>query len=330
MSEAPRFQLGLFGGEEPALPLTAVRVAEEMIAAKPRREVSYEREMRAAQSTLPISLDPPDIEGWREDMAAVAAGLPGFERPRFDQSGVCTAIERWRRLEDGTIGPCPWVGCPRHNLLDYGAPVTIGGRRYAEIRLNRAQPAGAVDEPAMGRRPGLSTVPTDGEADDFALEALQHLDAIPETCTKDAAAKLRARGQWAGDIEEDLGGVETEEEAERAEVARADREAWRQRQDAARVREIAAVLGVSEEQVRLDTIAAAAKLGIRMVNGQPRPGDGARIEELMHARPASKPKIRRTWRGKVGAPPRAPAAIVREEREAPPVRERSADEIFTF
>ena len=98
----------------------------------------------------------------------------------------------------------------------------------------------------------------------------------------------------------------------------------------ARVREIAAVLGVSEEQVRLDTIAAAAKLGIRMVNGQPRPGDGARIEELMNARPASKPKIRRTWRGKVGTPPPAPVAIVREERDAPPVRERSADEIFTF
>ena len=94
MSEAPRFQLGLFGGEEPALPLTAVRVAEEMIAAKPRREVSYERAMRAAQSTLAISLDPPDIERWREDMAAVAAGLPGFEPAPY------LARVKWVQLRD--------------------------------------------------------------------------------------------------------------------------------------------------------------------------------------------------------------------------------------
>ena len=118
MSESPRYQLGLFGGEEPVTAVEAVKVAEDLNAKPPRREVSAERAMLAAQASLAISMDPPEIEGWREEL--------GRERPRI-VNGVCSAIEADRRQADGTIGPCPWLDCDfgEHLLIDRGAPITI-------------------------------------------------------------------------------------------------------------------------------------------------------------------------------------------------------------
>ena len=304
MSESPRYQLGLFGGEEPVTAVEAVKVAEDLNAKPPRREVSAERAMLAAQASLAISMDPPDIEGWREEL--------GRERPRI-VNGVCTAIERDRRQADGTIGPCPWLACENHLLFDYGEPVTIGGRRYAEVRLNRA--GAAEDDAALGRRPGLPTVPTDGEVDDFALLALRRLEELPDTCRLDVQAR-------------DYSGAYQHAHANGAEITGQMSE-WQESIEAP-VMAIAVALGLSEEQVRLDTLSGTAAIGVGMHNGSPVPAHPEVAEEILRQASQCKPKIRRTWRGKVGTPPPAPAAIVREERDAPPVRERSADEIFTF
>lgn len=323
----PQIQLGLLPGfEGPILPAAPIELEPPK---PPRRAVSAERELLAAQRSLAISLDPPDIEGWRDEL--------GRERPRI-VNGVCTAVEQWRRLEDGTIGPCPWTGCPRHTLIDHGQIVTIGGQRRAELLLHRA-----ADDEAVGRRPALPVVPTDGEIDAFDAEALKRIDTIPRTCIRDAMPLVADR---ADDAEASAVGqlfIDGKEESLPNHLA-----------DAARVAVIAETLGLSEEQIRLDTISAAAKLGIRLVNGQPVPGDGGRVEALL-ARLAGRRRVlsdaelaeRRArvmaYLGRRGeasaeaieralladATP-APAVIRRIEREAPPPRELGADEIFTF
>lgn len=345
VSRTASIQLGLLPGfDGPLLP--AAPIVIENPSPPPRRSVSAERELLAAQVSMAISQDPPDIEGWQEEL--------GQERPRIGPDGVCTAVERWRRRTDGTIGPCPWLGCPRHTLLDYGPVVTIGGGRRAEILLNRG------DEDGEGRRPALPTVPTDGEADAFALEALDRLDRLADTCIVDAMAKLGPTAR-AEDAEEAVGGVETPDEEERAlAVAVAARlEQHRQRADAIRVRSIAKTLGLSEEQIRIDTLSAAAKLGIKMVNGQPRPGDGAQVEALLARHgdrallsdqelaerrrrviafllgadrdaPADPRQAVATIERALVAPPMPITRIRRIEREAPPPKEPTADEVFTF
>lgn len=323
----PQIQLGLLPGfEGPILPSAPIELEPPK---PPRRAVSAERELLAAQRSLAISLDPPDIEGWRDEL--------GRERPRI-VNGVCTAIEQWRRLEDGTIGPCPWTGCPRHTLIDHGQIVTIGGQRRAELLLHRA-----ADDEAVGRRPALPAVPTDGENDAFDLEALKRNDLIERTCIRDAMPLVADRAE---DAEASSVG-EMYIDGEAASLAS-------HMADAARVAVIAETLGLSEEQIRLDTISAAAKLGIRLMNGQPVPGDGARVEALL-AKLAGRRRVlsdaelaeRRArvmaYLGRRGeasaeaieralladATP-APVAIRRIERDAPPPREPGADEIFTF
>lgn len=303
----------------------------------PRREVSAEREGRAAQVSMPLSLDPPDIDGWREEL--------GHPRPQI-VNGVCITGEKWRRRVDGTLGPCPMFTCPRHLGLDVGEPITIGGRRHAELILNRAG-----EDATMGRRPALPAVPTDGEADEFALHAIARAEAMPETCERDVIAHLRAvdaREEIESATERvtlDVAGV--------GEVSTAERVA--RDVDAVRVSAIATHLGVSEEQIRQDTLSGAEKLGIRMINGQPHPGDGARVEAILaqlsgrRAVPTDDEIEERAvrvlsfmgWRARRGAvasadiaralltdtsPP--PVSIRRIEREAPPPRELTADEIF--
>lgn len=324
----PQIQLGLLPGfEGPILPSAPIELEPPK---PPRRAVSAERELLAAQRSLAISLDPPDLEGWRDEL--------GRERPRI-VNGVCTAIEQWRRLEDGTIGPCPWTGCPRHTLIDHGQIVTIGGQRRAELLLHRA-----ADDEAVGRRPALPVVPTDGEIDAFDAEALKRIDAIPRTCIRDAMPLVADRAEAAeesavGFVGYSVNGDQVDPASHMA--------------DAARVAVIAETLGLSEEQIRLDTISAAAKLGIRLMNGQPVPGDGARVEALL-AKLAGRRRVlsdaelaeRRAcvmaYLGRRGSSAEAieralladatpaPVAIRRIERDAPPPREPGADEIFTF
>ena len=96
------------------------------------------------------------------------------------------------------------------------------------------------------------------------------------------------------------------------------------------VEAIAAALGVSEEQVRLDTLNAARALGLVMDNGEPGPGEFGVADAILERLRVRPRRIRRTWRGTVADVLPAPALIVRIEREAPPVREPSAGEIFTF
>lgn len=69
--------------------------------------------------------------------------------------GVCTAIESERRRPDGSIGPCPWVACERHLLLDLGEPVVVNGKVRHELLLNRAGEHPSDADPVMGRRPAL-------------------------------------------------------------------------------------------------------------------------------------------------------------------------------
>lgn len=162
--------------------------------------------------------------------------------------------------------------------------------------------AGLASE--MGRRPSLSAIPeTAGEVDQFALDTIARLDELPETCALDVVAKYP---------------------------------------DGAPVEVIARVLGVSTEQVRLDTIRAVAKVhraaGVdiaaaagRISPTDPIPGVDP-IEALDRAvRPSQvKAPPPRTRPSKLATPPPAPAAIVRVEREAPAPREPTADELFTF
>jgi hypothetical protein len=236
--------------------------------------VSPARELLAGQVALPVyACDPPEIEGWRDEL--------GAPRPRIGADGACSAVASRRRDDDGSIGPCPWVACRHHLLLDLGEPVTIGGRRFAAMILNRAG-----EHPVLGRRPGLAAVPTAGEAAEFESDALDRLDELPDSCALDVIAR------YGGEVP---------------------------------VEAVAAALGVSEEQVRLDSRAAEIETGYRTIGLVPDPATpGCYVPA-----PVPRPKVRRTWRGKVGAPSQAPAGP-RIERDAPSVREPSAGEIFTF
>lgn len=333
----PRVQLGLLPGfdatgDNLALVAEADKLAETLV--RPARKVSAEREMLAAQGSLAVSVDPPEIQGWREEL--------GHERPRFGADGVCTAVERWRRLEDGTLGPCPFVTCPRHLLIDSGAPIEISGRRYAELMLNRAGlPA------TMGRRPALPAVPTDGEIDAFGLEALERLDEVPDTCSVEVQQRVSAHD---GTVDEDGRLINWTTDEARANHA----EARANHAEAMQVQEIARSMGVSVEEVRLYTLSACDKIGVKLVNGQPLPGDGARIAALLaqvdgRRALASDDDLRTRARrvleylgsevpigeDLVAAVERVlltdtspPPRIRRIERDAPPPREPTADEIF--
>lgn len=328
----PRIQLGLLPGfEAPADRLALVAAADDLaveLARPAARKVSAERELLAAQGSLAISVDPPEIEGWREELDQ--------ERPRIGADGVCTAVERWRRLEDGTLGPCPFVACPRHLLIDSGAPIEIGGRRYAELMLNRAGlPA------TMGRRPALPAVPTDGEIDAFGLEALDRLDEVPDTCSVEVQQRVSAHD---GTVDEDGRQINWTTDEARASHA-----------DAMQVQEIARAMGVSVEEVRLYTLSACDKIGVKLVNGQPLPGDGARVAAILaqlEGRRVPLADVDLVARARrvlayLGAPAQPgvdldaaiaralltdtsppPAAIRRIERDAPPPRVPTADEIF--
>ena len=89
--------------------------------------------------------------------------------------------------------------------------------------------------------------------------------------------------------------------------------------DGVPVEEIARVLGVTPEVVRRDTMSAAAKLFDETA------ADAlANLEEAL-------PRVRRAAQRSEPRPATPPVAIVRhEEREAPPPRELTAGEIFTF
>lgn len=171
MSARPPIQLGLLPGfDTPALVVAAASPAP-VAEGPPRRMVSAEREMLAAQvSMIGLAIEPPEIEGWREEL--------GRPRPRI-VNGTCSVLEE-RRRPDGSIGPCGYAACPRNLLIDRGEPVVILGKVRHELLLNRAG-----EHPVMGRRPALAAVPTDGERDAFDLDAIARLDELPDSCEKD-------------------------------------------------------------------------------------------------------------------------------------------------
>lgn len=283
MSSTPPLQLGLLPGfDAPPLPSAAAHV-EPVHEAPPRRAVSAERAMLAAQVTMAgLAVDPPEIQGWREEL--------GRPRPRII-GGTCTAVYNERRRADGSIGPCPWAACKFSLLLDLGEPVIVNGQIRHELLLNRAG-----EHPAMGRRPALPAVPTDGEIDAFDLDAIARLDELPDTCQLDV--QRRAAGHDADGMSEAYVGTTAD------------------------------AMGVSEEQIRIDTHEATAAIGVRMVDGQPVPGDPSIVEAILRrARGVSTPTAPPS---KVGKPPPVPRALVREERDAPPPRSPTAGEIFTF
>jgi hypothetical protein len=92
--------------------------------------------------------------------------------------------------------------------------------------------------------------------------------------------------------------------------------------DGAPIEEIERVLGVSGEMARRDLLAATAK-----VFDPTAPNAIANLETAAPTRRKARPPRQRR---KAANPPPPPRAIVRREVEAPPVREPTAGEIFTF
>ena len=91
--------------------------------------------------------------------------------------------------------------------------------------------------------------------------------------------------------------------------------------DGAPIAVIAGALGVSEEVVRLVLFRTGRILY--------RPGEGAWDELAAGAEP-SRAKVSPAVPSKIAPPVPVPAAIVRVERDAPAVRELTAEELFTF
>ena len=152
----------------------------------------------------------------------------------------------------------------------------------------------------MGRRPALPALPeAHGEVEAFQGEAIDALPRLPDTCELEVIAR---------------------------------------HPDGVPVEEIARVLGVSEEIVRLDTVAAGRKL-LRAA-GLPIHAELSRLAvrevavdhaaALERIAPTAKPRRPRVRRSKAAPPPPVPRAIVRQEREAPAPRELTAEDVFTF
>lgn len=90
----PQIQLGLLPGfEGPILPAAPIELEPPK---PPRRAVSAERELLAAQRSLAISLDPPDIEGGATSWAASARGSSTASAPRSN-SGAGSRTARSAR-----------------------------------------------------------------------------------------------------------------------------------------------------------------------------------------------------------------------------------------
>ena len=188
MSEAPRFQLGLFGGEEPALPLTAVRVAEEMIAAKPRREVSYERAMRAAcfadGTTAP--------EPWFSD-AARSSCAAWCGRP---ESGACRDALRAHCGTDAVAGGDFSAECACFRSPDHYAGIRAGvlARYTAEGAEGEAALAAYTSGAAWaGFAEGRFGRIAPGERADFLF-----VDRDPMLATPSDLRQTRVQEVWVG------------------------------------------------------------------------------------------------------------------------------------
>ena len=95
--------------------------------------------------------------------------------------------------------------------------------------------------------------------------------------------------------------------------------------DGAPVAVVAAALGVSEELVRVIGLKVA-----RLWFGAEHPDAWANLEAVIERRTEPARRAPAPRPSKVAPPPPVPRAIVRVEREAPPPREPTAEELFTF
>lgn len=144
----------------------------------------------------------------------------------------------------------------------------------------------------MGRRPSLSAIPeTAGEVHDFADGVAARLDGRAPPLPYSCTLDV-----------------------------------VREYPDGAPVAVVAAALGVSEELVRVIGLKVA-----RLWFGAEHPDAWANLEAVIERQTEAVRRAPATCRpSKVAPPPPVPRAIVRVEREAPPPREPSAEDLFTF
>lgn len=93
--------------------------------------------------------------------------------------------------------PCPWVGCRHHVLIEiaYAKPqIAANGEkrdaRPTSIRLNKGVEPGVMGRrPALkiGRRPGIRGSEINAEFLAWADGAVDHLATMPQTCSLDVA-----------------------------------------------------------------------------------------------------------------------------------------------
>lgn len=272
----------------------------------------------AAPEPAPVRVVAPPISvGAGRQLRALQASLPVIRDADPDPAG----LEGWREE----------LGAPMPRIVG-GACEELAARRQPDgtlapcprfrcphhlgLHIGEVTAVGPVREaelvistaglPAeMGRRPALPALPeTHGEVEAFQGAAVDALARVPDTCDLDVIAR---------------------------------------HPDGVPVEEIARVLGVSEEIVRLETLSAARKLltaaGIpprlarmaTMAAGGPWASglDPGEAIETINRDPARRqaPIVRRPA---VAPPTPAPRAIVRVERDAPAPRELTAEDVFTF
>ena len=341
-------QLDIFGAPPTQEPHTeAIRPVEApRPVAVSAPSVSAERATRALQRSLPVvrdaDPDPAGFEGWRHELKR--------PRPRA-VGGQCTEVAN--RVLGGwscsvrcgwtlDVGPAP-RRCPScvevlggdpdamalrsagRPVLDLAPCAWTACPHHLAVDVGETVTIGPVREaelvlstagrpPEMGRRGSLSSTPeTAGEVHDFAVAVVERVPEMPDTCTLDVIDRYP---------------------------------------DEAPIAEVARVLGVSEEMVRVDTNRAIAKIlaaggaldpkiAAALLAGRLLGVDGAGAELTIRSGADPHEVIERaaskgcgqapvSARAPVADPVPAPARIVRVEREAPAPRELTADDVFTF
>jgi hypothetical protein len=143
----------------------------------------------------------------------------------------------------------------------------------------------------MGRRPSLSAIPeTAGEVHDFADGVAARLDGRAPPLPYSCTLDV-----------------------------------VREYPDGAPIAVVASALGVSEELVRVIGLKVA-----RLWFGAEHPDAWANLEAVIERKTDPVRRAPPVRPSKVAPPPTVPRAIVRVEREAPPPREPSAEDLFTF
>lgn len=262
----------------------------------------------------PVRVIAPAVSvGAGRQLRALQASLPVIRDADPDPAG----LEGWReelgapmpRIVGGVCSEVAARTCPDGTL----APCPrVRCPHHLGLHVGEVTEVGPIREaelvistaglpPEMGRRPALPALPeTHGEVEAFQGAAVEALARLPDTCELEVVARYP---------------------------------------DGVPVEEIARVLGVSEEIVRIDTVAASRKL-LRAAGLPDRmaalPSHESWSSGVDHAAaleriaPTPKPRRPRVRRSKAAPPPPVPRAIVRVERDAPAPREPTAEDVFTF